>query len=1079
MKKIFTILCLMALTMGAQAGVVTNRASAGSPMTFDQFKALSGTGKHFAIVGSSSNTGFCYPNWFGFNANFAGTLTSAYLFDLVDSSTGSGWYNIKRVSDNLYVSAEGGNFHASTKIGFRLVNRRADDYAPELSDASLHISLDNAAGNHYNCNTSNLGFRGGTGGYSTYVAYGPFNTDVTIKYLNSANNEEIQATENGIMLSGTVEAPEIVGYTIQGSSSATIDTDGQVITFLYDEAASFDYTLVVNGAPDGTTITIKGEPASAGAVSFDAAVSESDVVVTLPSEYSYLQAKVTISGTTITIDCEDTRWPINFSKDQKYTRTDRFIQNVRIGSKVFTITNDGLNTPAYRDFTSDVLVVPAGATLVPAIGYQGGWMHGFFYVDLDNDGQFYVANPNHQTAANTEYNGELLSYANEGNALNANKQEMPAFVMPTTPGDYRARFKVDWVSTDPGGNPGADVNDVTSANHIIANGGTIVDITLRILAPVEVTYIVVDGDNNELTRGTEIDVPGETITTLPAALQRPMFYTYSTINETVSEDNKVFTFTATPKADAPFKYADSFDNISQWYNMRIQANETHYMYDNNGSLSFEGTCGENEYAWGFVGTPYDGFQVYNYTAGGADALDNNVPSGLSASGTSVKFQVTNSAAGNYGENAYSYFALYVDAGNYLNYQAGAIQRWNNNDAGSTFMLDEATIVTDEDRFNRIITLLETYPYGTGLNQYSLTLNSEDKTAQAGSLISDLKAAGYTAENYTQAQAIQAGTSLNMPQAKTFLRIKSAATEKYISSTVDSSQSDKYKTYYLGVENADNTTIWFYDGTHLLNYATGLYTNNCSAADLGATGTEFAFSEAPGVLGKYNIKPGSQNYWYAGNPTIDNYSDNTHANTRFTLEYVNELPITLRRVSEKTPYFATFSAPVAVEINGATLCSVEVSESGKSINYTATTDTQLAAENGVLLTGESGSATATIITETVETVDYGLEGYSAAFAVSDNTKLFLGKGKDSGKVGFYALGSAKTNGFKAYFVNSTSGGEAKEGFDLVDANETTGVESIDNAQFAIDNAPVYNLQGQRVNKAQKGVFIQNGKKVVVK
>ncbi|MBR4307905.1 MAG: hypothetical protein IKT83_07950, partial [Bacteroidaceae bacterium] len=30
-----------------------------------------------------------------------------------------------------------------------------------------------------------------------------------------------------------------------------------------------------------------------------------------------------------------------------------------------------------------------------------------------------------------------------------------------------------------------------------------------------------------------------------------------------------------------------------------------------------------------------------------------------------------------------------------------------------------------------------------------------------------------------------------------------------------------------------------------------------------------------------------------------------------------------------------------------------------------------------------------------------------------------------------------------------------------------------------NAPIYNVAGQRVSKAQKGIFIQNGKKIAVK
>ena len=41
---------------------------------------------------------------------------------------------------------------------------------------------------------------------------------------------------------------------------------------------------------------------------------------------------------------------------------------------------------------------------------------------------------------------------------------------------------------------------------------------------------------------------------------------------------------------------------------------------------------------------------------------------------------------------------------------------------------------------------------------------------------------------------------------------------------------------------------------------------------------------------------------------------------------------------------------------------------------------------------------------------------------------------------------------------------------------TGINGI-NAQDS--NAPIYNVAGQRVSKAQKGVFIQNGKKVAVK
>ena len=44
-------------------------------------------------------------------------------------------------------------------------------------------------------------------------------------------------------------------------------------------------------------------------------------------------------------------------------------------------------------------------------------------------------------------------------------------------------------------------------------------------------------------------------------------------------------------------------------------------------------------------------------------------------------------------------------------------------------------------------------------------------------------------------------------------------------------------------------------------------------------------------------------------------------------------------------------------------------------------------------------------------------------------------------------------------------------------ETTGISNIENAEQM--GGTVYNLAGQKVSKAQKGVFIQNGRKVVIK
>ncbi|MCR5132084.1 MAG: Ig-like domain-containing protein [Prevotella sp.] len=76
----------------------------------------------------------------------------------------------------------------------------------------------------------------------------------------------------------------------------------------------------------------------------------------------------------------------------------------------------------------------------------------------------------------------------------------------------------------------------------------------------------------------------------------------------------------------------------------------------------------------------------------------------------------------------------------------------------------------------------------------------------------------------------------------------------------------------------------------------------------------------------------------------------------------------------------------------------------------------------------------------------------------------------------AAGGNALRAFRAYFKN-VSGTTAKLNF-VIDGQETTGLETIE-LQKALTGDAIYNLNGQRVNKAQKGVYIVNGKKVIVK
>ena len=64
--------------------------------------------------------------------------------------------------------------------------------------------------------------------------------------------------------------------------------------------------------------------------------------------------------------------------------------------------------------------------------------------------------------------------------------------------------------------------------------------------------------------------------------------------------------------------------------------------------------------------------------------------------------------------------------------------------------------------------------------------------------------------------------------------------------------------------------------------------------------------------------------------------------------------------------------------------------------------------------------------------------------------------------------------RAYLSTTVSAARIALSFD----DETTGIESMSNAQSTLTNE-VFDLQGRRVTQPTKGLYIVNGKKVVVK
>ncbi len=213
------------------------------------------------------------------------------------------------------------------------------------------------------------------------------------------------------------------------------------------------------------------------------------------------------------------------------------------------------------------------------------------------------------------------------------------------------------------------------------------------------------------------------------------------------------------------KYADSFANISQWYIIRIHANQAHYMYYDSSNtttrISFTSSTADinnNNYLWGFVKNG-SGVSIYNKAAGESLAIDNATPSTMSNEGTSAAFTLGTVAAGNYGWDADAFFSVYKTAGTYLNYQGGNLQRWSDADAGSNFM-----IYAVDDPTNLTATLTDvngatytvnyegfagmTIPTLTGCYGYTLTNGSWSGKSYSATINFPFRVSSNSVTNYT-------------------------------------------------------------------------------------------------------------------------------------------------------------------------------------------------------------------------------------------------------------------------------------------------------------------------------------------
>lgn len=171
-------------------------------------------------------------------------------------------------------------------------------------------------------------------------------------------------------------------------------------------------------------------------------------------------------------------YPINYEESTAHTRGDgRYVKNIKLGSQSVAI-NQNTDKKLYFNKTENIFLAKPGETVNPTIDWKGEWMHGYAYLDKDDNGKFDVD----YTNSGVTNARDLVSYSYYKDKNSAGKSAsgdcgvgLPSFKIDDDmkPGIYRMRYKVDWDNVDPGGS-------TATGNLITGNGGALIDVLVNI-----------------------------------------------------------------------------------------------------------------------------------------------------------------------------------------------------------------------------------------------------------------------------------------------------------------------------------------------------------------------------------------------------------------------------------------------------------------------------------------------------------------------------------------------------------------------------------------------------------------------
>ena len=571
--------------------------------------------------------------------------------------------------------------------------------------------------------------------------------------------------------------------------------------------------------------------------------------------------------------------------------------------------------------------------------------------------------------------------------------------------------------------------------------------------------------------------------------------------------------------DLPFVPAKDFASISNWYYLSIKQMPVYYK---EGQTAIELAVTEipvdnkDAYTWAFVGDPFNGYELYNYVTGSAMILSSSTT--ITNDAETFPLLTANPVpAGNNtcwyatASNSYPNGFFLAQKGfdkNKMNVRNNKLAYWTGGaDMGSTFTVKERNFATTAD-LEELVEKASLIEYGTAIGSYS-----QESVDALKALIQEIEVA--IGNEPTQAEVneleIMLANAMNAlkivaPQAGKFYNIFSACNDSRGGQQIYVSDDAGLKFGTIGNDIANVfqfVPVAGMDGQYYLySVERNLYLSTNKKHAQGQAKAEYAVvNRAKAItienMGKDNIVKltpvgGSMLHAQAAESLIVSWdnSDPASASAWRIVEVENMAEQTFTLSVGELGYstlYLPFDAVMPTfegEEDGVYVVK-QVTSEGDAIHMEKI-EGIVPANTGVIVKAPQGEYVFTY-SETKGTATSMLTGTTVDKNVTaDASQEYYILSHEEGEVAFFKTRTSPVevgdefydlfynNAFKAYLPIAQGSAARMLVFRF---GTVTGITETENGNVETENSPVFDLSGRRVQKAQKGIFIVNGKKVV--